>query len=353
MISRRGGVRRRALRWTAWCGCYVLGLLMLVPAGAWVWWQPEPRSGGTSSNALWARHQWVGEPHTDAEYRALGETLRRNAIADVYFHAGPFEADGSVPAVKYAHAADLLAALRRYAPQVRAQAYLGQIREVNGDGVLPLDDPSVRRRILETDAALLDLGFGGIHYDLEPIYPDDRAFIDLLERTRGLTRARGKVLSVAIEQLTLADRAQPVFRTLLPKSTHSGGPHYPPRPTEKYLTEIADLADQVAIMTYDAVLPTRSLVGRHFAAHTERTLRLIGDRTTVYIGVPTYRPQRLGWAEDLAVALRGVRRGVDALDRAPSRPYGVAIYAGWTTDEREWRHYRATWVAVRKDNLGR
>ncbi|MEW2352704.1 hypothetical protein [Spirillospora sp. NPDC029432] len=331
----------RSLRWTGWAAAYGLGLLALLLAGVWAWWQPEPESRGTTVNALWARHQWVGETHSEQEYRDLGRLLRQNAITDVYFHAGPFEADGTVPAAKYRNARTLIEKMRVHAPGVRAQAYLGQIRKVDGHGITDLDDPAVRERVLATDKIFLDLGFDGIHYDFEPIYTGDEAFLTLLDRTRDLTRARGRLLSVAIEQLTLVDAAQPLYRALMPRGW--GRFHYPPRPTEDYLRRLADRADQVAIMTYDVSLPTESLAGRHFAHHTERTLRLIGDRTTVFMGVPTYRPM-MDWAEDLTVALRGVRRGLDALDRPPARPYGVGIYAEWTTVPAEWALYRANWL---------
>ncbi|TDD91037.1 hypothetical protein E1298_12470 [Actinomadura rubrisoli] len=337
------------MRWTGWTVAYVLGLAALALAGAWVWWQSEPEARGTDTNALWARHQWVGEPHTDAEYRALGTLLRDNRISDVFFHAGPFEPDGTVPASKYRYARQLIAAVRQYAPGVRAQAYLGQVRTVEGKGIIDLDDPAVRDQVLRTDATFLDLGFDGIHYDFEPIYPDDRAFLDLMERTRGLTRSRGRLLSVALEQPALVDAAQPVYKALIPRQ---GAVHYPPRPTEDFLKAVADRADQVAIMTYDVSLPSRALAGWHFARHTRRTLELIGDRTTVFMGVPTYRP-RMGWAEDLGVALRGVRRGIGDLERPPSRPYGVGVYADWTTDAAEWVRYRAIWLPPATPVLGR
>ncbi|WP_329519968.1 hypothetical protein [Spirillospora sp. NBC_01491] len=331
---------RRVLRWTGRTVGLVLGLVALALAGVWVWWQPEPRARGTEANALWARHQWIGEPHTEDEYRRLGALLRDNAITDVFFHAGPFEPDGTVPAAKYRNARKLIAAMRAHAPGIRAQAYLGQIRTVDGEGVIQIDDPAVRDRVLRTDATFLDLGFDGIHYDFEPIYPDDGAFLTLMARTRELTRSRGRLLSVALEQSTLLDAAQPVYKALLPRA---GKWKYPPRPTDDFLRKVAGLSDQVAIMTYDVSLPTRSLVGWHFARHTERTLRLIGDRTTVFMGVPTYRPL-MDWAEDLPGALRGVRRGIDALDRPPARPYGVGVYADWTTDAADWAAYRAGWL---------
>ncbi|MEU5878413.1 hypothetical protein [Spirillospora sp. NPDC047279] len=340
---------RVVLKKFAWLAAYTLGLVALLLAGVWVWWQPAPAARGTEVNALWARHQWVGEAHTEAEYRALGTLLRQNRITDVYFHAGPFEPDGSVPPAKYRNAGTLIKAMRAHAPGVRAHAYLGQIRKVRGHGLVDLDDPAVRQRVLKTDTIFLDLGFDGIHYDFEPIYTGDRAFLTLLDQTRALTRPRGRLLSVAIEQLTLVDALQPVYKAVLPQGW--GRFHYPPRPTRDYLVALADRADQVAIMTYDVSLPTRSLAGWHFAHHTEQTLRLIGDRTTVFIGVPTYRPL-MDWAEDLPGALRGVRRGLDALDRPPARPFGVGVYAEWTTSPQDWARYRATWLPRGSANVG-
>jgi hypothetical protein len=329
----------RVVRWGAWAVAFGVGLAAIFLAQTWVWWQEDPRSPGTGANALWARHQWVGEAHTEDEYRALAELVRTNRITDVFFHAGPFEPDGSVPATKYTNAGKLIQAMRKHAPGVRFQAYLGQIRVDAGHGLIEIDDPNVRARILETDKTFLDLGFDGIHYDLEPIYPDDDGFLDLLTATRELTRARNATLSVALEQLTLVDAAEPLYRALLPR----GEVHYPPRPTEAYLRKVAGLVDQVAIMTYDVSLPLQTLVGRHYAWHTERTLRLIGDRVTVFLGIPTYRPL-MDWAEDLPAALRGVRRGLDALERRPAKPYGVGIYAEWTTSPGDWARYRTDWL---------
>ena len=317
----------RTLRWA---GALVFGIAALLFVQNWVWWQHDPQARGTATNALWARHQWVGVAHTEAEYAAFAALLRENRISDVYFHAGPLEADGSVPARKYAHTKELTEAMRRLAPGVRTQAYLGQIRKRGDDGILKLDDPAVRDRIVETGRALVALGFDGIHYDIEPIFPDDEAFLNLLVRTRPVT----KLLSVSVEQATITDELSPVLLEV---------PGYPARPTSSYLKKLAARVDQVAIMTYDAELPTKPMVGKHFAWHTTHVLEVIGDQVTVFMGVPTYTPAIAGWAEDLPTALRGVRLGLDALPRQPLKPYGVAIYPEWTTSPQEWAEYRAGW----------
>lgn len=111
-------------------------------------------------------------------------------------------------------------------------------------------------RILQTDRALLTLGFAGIHYDIEPVRPGDRGFLDLPARTHELTRARGRVLSVALEQLSLADWEAPVLRAVLPRRM------IPARMTTAYLRAVAARVDQVAIMTYDSTGRRSGRTGR-------------------------------------------------------------------------------------------
>jgi hypothetical protein len=341
---RRG---RRIWRRVLWAGLWagaVLGVVVaVVVAATWVWWraEPSPEQASQGVNGLWARHQWVGEPHREDEYRALAETVRQGEISDVFFHVGPLDPDGSIPPGRYAHARELLAAMDRLAPGVRAQAYIGQVTR-RGGGPLDLTRRAVRDRIAETARSFLELGFDGIHYDIEPVYPGDAGFLDLLDRTHRLAGARGAVLSVSLEQLELVNGLQTAAAAVLPDV------HYPPRPSRGFLEQVARRVDQVAIMAYDSMLPADWLVGWHFAWQAEHVTELIGDEVTVFVGVPTYaQGQPFPWAENLRSAIRGARRGLDRLDRRPAHPVGLAIYAEWTTTPDEWALYQATWVRRR------
>ena len=337
----RGPRIRRRLVWAAvWGGSVLAVLVAVVVAGTWVWWWAAPSAGQGSRgvNALWARHQWVGQAHGRREYRVLADRLRRGAISDVFFHVGPLDPDGSIPPSRYAHARALLEAMDRLAPGVRVQAWIGQITR-QGGGPLDLDRETVRERIVRTAGSFLDLGFEGIHYDLEPVYPVDGEFLELLGRTRELTRGRGAVLSVSLEQLELVNGTQALAAAVLPDV------HYPPRPSRRFLQRVAERVDQVAVMAYDTELPADWLVGRHYAWQAKHVTGLVGDRVTVFIGVPTYRQgQPFPWAENLRSAIRGTRRGLDHLDHRPSHPVGLAIYADWTTTPDEWDLYQAAWV---------
>jgi hypothetical protein len=280
----------------------------------------------------------VGDPHSDEEYRAFAEQMRRHEISDVYFHAGPLEADGSVPDDLVEHADELLAAMDRHAPEIRAQAYLGQIEDRAG-GILDLDDPATREGIAETAERFLEMGFDGIHYDIEPIYPGDESFIDLLDRTHQVTQARGAVLSVALEQVEVIGVQRSAGRLV-------GRDYYDS--SEGYLRSVAERVDQVAIMTYDTGLPADWLFGAHMAWQTEWVIEAIGDEVTVFMGVPTYddgsRFRFYSWAENVSTGIRGVRKGLDRMDAAKTEDVGIAIFAEWTTDDDEWAAYRSGWL---------
>jgi hypothetical protein len=306
----------------------------------WAWWQREPpddvRSVGV--NALWVGHTWVGDAHSDADYAELAEFATGHELSDLFVHAGPLLADGSIDWTANAHAAALVDAMHRVAPAVRVQAYLGQIEQRDG-GPLDIHDRVVREGIIDTARRLLDEGFDGIHYDIEPIFPGDDDFLELLERTHALTGERGAVLSVAMEQLEAwpgAERAISVFWD----DYHD--------PTQSYLDDVARRVDQVAIMTYDSGMPTDWLFGYYMAEQTARVVDAIGDKVTVFMGVPTYDDGgRLRFhrsAENMRSGIRGVRKGLARFEPGRRADVGIAVYAAWTTDEAEWATYERDWL---------
>jgi hypothetical protein len=322
----------------------VAGVLLVT----WVWWQADPpetvRSHGL--NAVWVRHAWVEEPRNEQQYAELFAHLRSHELSEALFHVGPLEADGTIPPERYPRARRLLAALERHharvaeadpppgqrRPEIRAQAYIGQV-EVRGGGPLDLSDPDVRAAIVTTAEGFLDLGFDGIHYDIEPIEPGDPHFLDLLERTREVTSARGAVLSVALEELEMVTAQRTIAD--LPVIGHA------PRTTPAYLGAVAERVDQVMIMTYGTYLPADWIVGKYVAWQSEQTVRVVGDQAAVLMGVPT---EDVIWSETIGSGIRGVRKALGGMDPDVREDVGVAVFAEWTTDADEWAVYREDWL---------
>lgn len=316
----------------------VVALVALAAVVLWSSWRlgPEPSVEATGLSAMWARHQWVGEAHSEQEYDELAAQLRELELTDVFFHVGPLAADGCIPPERYPEADELAAALERRVPEVRVQAWIGQV-EMRGGGPLDIGDVSVRERIVGEAERFLELGFDGVHYDIEPWFPGDERYLALLTATREVTQPRGAVLSVSSIEIEPFRGASRLLRSVVRRGALWTPGTYAP---------MAALVDQVAVMTYDTAMPFDWLFGPLVAQQTRAIAGATGD-ATVFIGVPSYEEPNIGHhprAENVATGLRGVRHGLERLAPEDRARVGVAVYAEWTTDAGEWDDYRAGWL---------
>jgi hypothetical protein len=310
-------------------GCIVAGK-------AWFDYRRDPPPAAQPGPVgLWLEHRWVGETQTPAAYDALAAELQRHGITDVFVHVGPLDGSGSIPPQRYPNAADLVAALHARLPALHVQAWMGQMEKRRG-GPLDLADANARAGILRTAELFLDLGFDGIHYDIEPLQRNDTSLWSLLDATRALTRPRGRLLSLATTEIEPFAGANALINPLLPDAVLWSPADY---------RAAAERVDQLAAMTYNTALPLDWLYGSFIALETRRILAAVGGKTVVMIGVPTYEDR--GWsfhpqAENMESGLRGVRLALADMPRAPPN-LGIAIYARWTTDPTEWATYRRLW----------
>ena len=292
------------------------------------------RSGGP--NALWAEHEWVGEAHTEAEYDALAGELQANRITDVFFHVGPLSADGSIDPLLYPNAATLIAELEARLPELRAQAWIGQ-KEKRGGGPLDLAEPAVRSAIVETARGFLELGFDGIHYNIEPVTSGNKSLLALLDETRPVVAAAGAVLSLAADEIEPYPGARRLARRFFPDAHLWSSDYY---------EAIAERTDQIAVMMYDTAIPYAWAYSAAVAWVTRLTWHNIGTNNVLFIGVPTSEETTAGFdpaAENIESALTGIARTMPS-DRDSPRMFGLAIYADWTTDEAEWAVWRRHWL---------
>lgn len=288
--------------------------------------------------ALWLGHSWVGEMRSEAEYRQLGRELRANRVTDAFVHVGPLGGSGLIPPERAPHVQAFVRALKAANPSLRLQAWIGQV-EARGGGPLNLAEAPIRENVVRTARRFLDLGFDGIHYDIEPISPGDRDFLDLLARTRRETRARGAVLSVAAEDLDPFGRAGRILRAGVQRY-HAW--------TKAYFREVATHVDQIAVMTYDTAMPTDWLYGWLVRWETRTLAATVPEHVTLFLGVPTYDDANWGHhprAENVRAAITAVRKGIAGTEESRRRNVGVAIFAEWTMTPSEWVDYRRLWLA--------
>jgi hypothetical protein len=297
----------------------LLAWLLLVP--------PTGRPAGPMQphNAVWLDRYWLrGDMSVSDMENEIARMVALN-IKTLFVHAGPFNPDGSIPEYDPARILQIRAAAANVRVDVRVLAWLGGLNAAGG-GDLDLLRADIRTRAAEETCRLQERGFDGIHLNIEPTPTGDEGFLLLLEATRACL-PEGAFLSVA---------------------TNLWGPWWLPNHllfSDEYLRHVSGLVDQIAVMNYDAYAVTGPLFRRISAAQTRAALRAVqaaNGRTTVLIGVPAY-PTEGGlrhWApaESVPNALAGIDAALASVSPAALRRFeGVALYAGWTASEQEWR----------------
>ncbi|MFE0673942.1 hypothetical protein [Streptomyces sp. NPDC058867] len=331
--------RRRALRVAA---VLLLALLLPVLTAALALrlnYAGDPADGTYTRNrdALWLGHAWVDGRKRDADATALARRLERTGIRDLYVHVGPLEHDGTLPAARYPRARWFLDAMRREAPGIRVQAWLGDNLASEGPDGMRLADADTRAAVVASTRQILDAGFEGAHFDLEPLHSGDRDYLTLLDALRRETRARGVPLSVAAHQIDPLPALHSVAGFL------TGHPKWW---SQEFFGQVARRVDQIAVMSYDTALPLESLYGGYVAQQTSLALEVTPPGTDLLMGLPFFHTDDIGHherAETVAAAVRGTRLGLSRTDPGRQR-FGVALYVDFAAREEDWTAYRTGWV---------
>ncbi|MFI5531001.1 hypothetical protein ACIA8O_20930 [Kitasatospora sp. NPDC051853] len=297
--------------------------------------EPSPQAVTRGRDAVWLGHAWVDGRKGEADVAELTRLLAGTGVRDLYVHTGPLEHDGSLQAGRYPRARQFVEEVHRLLPRLRVQSWLGDVVRPEKEG-LDLTDPAVRGRIAGAAGQVLDLGFDGVHYDLEPVRSGSAGFLDVLDRTRALTSARGVPLSVASPQI---DPLPGLHRVTTAAFDH--GKWW----SQAYFADVARRVDQIAVMSYDTAMPVESLYGGYVAQQTELALEVTPPQVDLLMGLPAYWDDTFGHrgsAETVAAAVRGARL---ALGReAPGRQsFGLALYVDFTATPEHWAAYRSGW----------
>ncbi|MEU7663108.1 glycosyl hydrolase family 18 protein [Streptomyces lincolnensis] len=299
----------------------------------------DPADGTYTRNkdAIWLGHAWVDGRKKDADVTALAQELATTGIRDLYVHSGPLEHNGTLPESAYPRARWFIDAVHRAAPDIRVQAWLGDVLATESPDGMRLERPETRAAIVTSTRQILATGYDGVHFDLEPLHSDDGDYLTLLDDLRAVTRAQDAQLSIAAHQID----PLPGFHSFW--GTVAGHPKWW---SQKFFGQVARRVDQIAVMSYDTMQPLESTYGGYVAQQTSLALEVTPQSTDLLMGMPFYHENRFGhWnhAETVAAAVRGARLGLSRTD--PDRAnFGVAAYVDFAATESDWAAYRDGWV---------
>ncbi|MFE1903572.1 hypothetical protein ACFW96_07875 [Streptomyces gardneri] len=287
-------------------------------------------------DAIWLGHAWVDGRKKDADLAAFATRIKGTGIRDLYVHAGPLRHDGTLPAAKYPRAKWLIDAVHRTMPGIRVQAWLGDVLATEGPDGLRLDKAESRAAVVTSARQILDAGFDGVHFDLEPLLSDDVNYLSLLDDLGELTRSRKVPLSVAAHQIDPVPAAHSVNGAV------SGSEKWW---SQEFFGQVARRVDQIAVMSYDTWMPLEGLYGGYVAQQTSLALEVTPESTDLLMGLPFFHEDDLGHhenAETVSAAIRGTRLGLGRTDPDRQR-FGVALYVDFAAEEGDWTAYREGW----------
>ncbi len=306
-----------------------LALVAYLPAG-----DDRPHPFNQDRNAVWLEHRWLERAHTEEEIAALVRELRGRGVRYAYPHVIPFDRGGRLPPHDREQMRRFLAVARREAPELQVLPWVGGLRvgwRRQKHGSIELGDLGQRQRIVAECRGLIDEGFHGIHLNVEPVGDGNVEFLSLL---RSLRTAIGEQATLSISAI----RPGPIALPVAPNFLWTPG----------YYARVGAVADQVVVMAYDTAIPTPAAYTRYVGWGSRRAsvaLRGSSRHARLLMGVPTYDETGLmhrGDVETPAGSLRGIVQGLRG-GAGDGTFEGVALYAHWTTDEKEWATYDRLW----------
>ncbi len=283
--------------------------------------KPDTTVFNRGDNGLWMGSQWyLGKANKDSTVR-MSQRLKEAQIRYAYFHVRDINKAGLLRYHCDKAAISLLQTLKKNYPQVKAIAWIGAVNAQSG-GEVSLASNKVRSRMASETKWLTQVcGFDGVQWDFEICKDGDPQFLALLKETRKALPP-GKILSIAAPALW----------------------------SSRYYAPIARTCDQVAVMCYDTV----SIFPRYYVAIvSQETSRVtaavarVNPACKVILGVPTYKDRTIAHqlhAENLMMALVGVKAGLKDRRAQLSVFAGIAPYADFTTGDSEWSIYRRYWL---------
>lgn len=172
----------------------------------------------------------------------------------------------------------------------------------------------------------------GIHVNIEPMPSGNQVFLNLLRRLRR-ELPEGKILSIA-------SYPPPTWLQPIPEV------HW----DEAYFREVAEPADQMAVMMYDTGIRLPKVYESLLAYWTVECVKW-AENCTVLLGVPVYNDKGVGYhyphVENLKTSLAGIHSGLLRFDSLPPNYEGVALYCEWEMDPEEWDYLRNNFLAIR------
>lgn len=285
---------------------------------------PSAENFNQNKNGLWLGSKWYMGKVSDADFETIANLIKKEHIHYAFFHCKDINKLGKLRIPSEAGAKRLVSKLHELCPGVKIMVWMGALGTGFG-GEVDETKEDVRKNMAASACNLVSVGgFDGFQWDLEPVGDNNSNFLELLDLTRN-SLPKDKILSVCA----------PGF-----------GLNWSP----SYIEEVSKRCDLIALMAYD----TGMWLPRLYVSKMESLIALYANAIALsksncrlLVGVPAYEDVTLGHhahAENIELALVGVKNAMQNKAIKAEVIEGVAPYAEYTTDASEWQKYEKYWL---------
>ena len=284
------------------------------------------------SNGIWIEHGWLGDDlwfsrnrmdkrrfRDGQKIQELAQLLSSHGVKYVFPHLCPSNTNGKIAQADPKQTERFLDHFQDF----KILPWIGGVLHVHCSP----HSPEWRVNFVSSVAQMLlsHPRLAGVQLNIEPMPSGNKGFLVLLEELRQ-AMPEDKILSVA---------AYPP-----PTRWH---PHPEVHWEEQYFREVAQRADQMAVMMYDSAIRWQKPYQHLMSRWTSDILTWSGD-TKVLLGIPVYDDAGVKYhfprVENLRNALLGIHAGLSKFGSVPGNYAGVAIYCEWEMDDHEWAYFR-------------
>ncbi|MDP4007633.1 MAG: glycosyl hydrolase family 18 protein [Candidatus Peregrinibacteria bacterium] len=298
--------------------------------------------GLKKTNAVWMAHEWVQIKSPNEKVHTLLSEMISNDISLIFLHTGPIGDDGIIPESRYPEAKRFLEMSKSFAPDMKFHAWIGQVRNE-----LHIENPEIRQNIIKDSIHLIkDIGFDGIHLNIEPMQSDPD-FALLIWELRREFEAEGVPAELSAAISPIVPELPIKALKLISKDSFLGHDLSLNYSSLKYTKEIAGNLDYVVMMSYDTSFKDLKLYKWFMEQELIFLLKVAPGKALM--GIPSYEDVRNNFdsnIENVSTAIDGVKIGLQNIRTNPDDLIGLAIYARWTTDKSEWKTWREKWLGV-------
>lgn len=301
--------------------------------------------GLKKTNAVWMAHEWVQTPQSKEKIHSLLSELIGNDISLVFLHTGPIEENGVIPPGRYPEAKIFLETAKMFAPDMKFHAWIGQTRDS-----LPIENPEVRANIIKDAMHLVkDVGFNGVHVNIEPMQSDPD-FAQLLREMDMEFEKNAITAEISAAVSPIVPETYLKALKLIYGDKFFGHDLNRTYSSFKYTKELAENLDYIALMSYDTSFKDEEIY--KWFMEQEMIYLLKAAPGKALMGIPSYEDIRDNFdpsVENVKNAIEGIEGGLKNIRTNPEDLAGLAIYARWTTSAEEWKIWREKWLGVGAD----